>query len=91
MSILIFILFIYFVISLLLAVIRFIFDVWKYPVFCKVLKKNIKMFKQYQKQYKTLLKDVKKEKENVEKLLKRYENNNAVQCQKEVGESNEAN
>lgn len=64
--------FFYFMASLAIALFRFIVDIFKYPVFCKVLKKNIKMFKRYQKQYKLLLKDLEKEKAEVEKLRKQY-------------------
>ena len=68
MSIFIFLFIIYFSISLLCALVRFVIDTWKYPVFCKVLKKNIKMFKRYQRQYKSLIKDIEKEKKEVAKL-----------------------
>lgn len=32
----------------------------KYPVFCKVLRKNIKMFKRYSRKYKSMIKDFEK-------------------------------
>lgn len=73
MSIFIFLFIIYFSISLLCALVRFVIDTWKYPVFCKVLKKNIKMFKRYQRQYKSLIKDIEKEKKEVSKLREKYE------------------
>lgn len=73
MSIFIFVFIIYFSISLLCALVRFVIDTWKYPVFCKVLKKNIKMFKRYQRLYKSLIKDIEKEKKEVAKLREKYE------------------
>lgn len=73
MNIFIFIMFFYFMASLAIALIRFVTDVFRYPVFCKVLKKNIKMFKRYQKQYKDLLRDLEKEKAEVSKLRKQFE------------------
>lgn len=81
MSIFIFVFIIYFSMSLLCALVRFVIDTWKYPVFCKVLKKNIKMFKRYQRQYKALIKDIEKEKKEVEKLRYQYE--------KKEGDTNE--
>lgn len=68
MNVFLLILCVYFFVSLLCAVVRFVIDVFRYPIFCKVLKKNIKMFKLYQKRYKSLIKDLEKEREEVKKM-----------------------
>mgnify|MGYP004644724279 CR=1 FL=1 len=60
LEIFLFIICAYFLLSLIVALFRFLVDMIKYPVFCKVLRKNIKMFKRYSRKYKSMIKDFEK-------------------------------